>query len=351
MKALVRFVVLAALLLTGCSAAADSKSDAVPSGPAKTLRLGYFGNITHAPALVSVGKGYLKDELGATTLKTQIFNAGPAAIEALNAGAIDAAYLGPNPAVNAFVKSDGDAVRIIAGATAGGAQFVVRPDISSPADLKGTNLATPQLGGTQDVALRTWLTERGLENSPRGGGDVTITPTENAQTLALFQEGEIDGAWLPEPWASRLVLEAGAKVLVDESDLWPDGRFLTTHLIVATDFLEEHPETVEALLRAHLESIDWINANKSEAQTVINAQIAEATGKPLAEPVLARAFLNIEVSHDPLAQTLPELLADGIATGLTKKASLNGIYDLRPLNRVLTQKNLPAVSAAGLGKE
>ncbi|HSR26155.1 MAG TPA: ABC transporter substrate-binding protein, partial [Candidatus Eisenbacteria bacterium] len=297
------------------------------------------------------GKGFLAKDLGRTRLQTQVFNAGPAAIEALNAGALDAAYVGPNPAVNAFVRSDGAAIRIVSGVTSGGAQLVVRPGIRSASDLKGKNLASPQLGGTQDVALRTWLSRHGLRSSPSGGGDVTISPTENAQTLELFRAGKLDGAWLPEPWASRLVLEAGARVLVDERSLWPGGRFPTTLLIVSTRFLERHPQTVEALLRANLDSIDWINAHRAEAQRVVNAQVAAASGKPLSERVVARAFAGIALSTDPLAATLPRLLSDGVAAGVTRRASLTGIYDLRLLNKVLEEKGRPPASAAGLGEE
>src|SRR5690242_19929153 len=195
---------------------AASQEAAQSGNPAAELKLGYFGNVTHAPALVGVSKGFIADELGSTKLSTQVFNAGPAAIEALNAGAIDATYIGPNPAINSFVKSQGESVNIIAGAAAGGAQLVVKPEISSAADLLGKTLASPQLGGTQDVALRAWLSSQGYKTNVDGSGDVAINPTENAQTLKLFQDGKLDGAWLPEPWASRLVLTAGAKVLVDE---------------------------------------------------------------------------------------------------------------------------------------
>lgn len=352
LAALLALPLLAALAACGGSAASTSGSGATAaSGSAATLRLGYFANVTHAPALVGVGQGFFAKELGSTALKTQIFNAGPSAIEALNAGAIDAAYLGPNPAINGFVKSNGEALRIVAGATSGGAQLVVAPSIGSAADLKGKNLASPQLGGTQDVALRTWLASQGLKTSVSGGGDVTITPTENSQTLQLFQQGKLDGAWLPEPWSSRLVLDAGAKVLVDEKSLWPGGKFLTTHLVVSKKFLDKYPDTVKALLRGHVAAVDWITKNAAKAQTVANEQIAAASGKPLRAPVIARAFANITVTDDPLAGTLSKLLDDGVAAGTTKKASLSGIYDLRPLNAVLKEKNLPAVSAAGLGEE
>jgi NitT/TauT family transport system substrate-binding protein len=345
--------VIAVAALAACSTATstpDTSPD--PTGtPADVVRLGYFANVTHAPALVGVANGTFEEELGDTELESQVFNAGPSAIEALNAGAIDATFIGPNPAINGFIQSQGEALRIVSGSTSGGAQFIVQPEIDTPEDLVGANLATPQLGGTQDVALRTWLTEHGLENSVSGGGDVTITPTENAQTLQLFQEGQIQGAWVPEPWASRLVIDAGGKVLVDERDLWPDGQFLTTHLIVSARFLEEHPQTVEALIRGELAAIDWINAHPDEAPALVNAEIEAETSKPLSDEVLARAFSGVTFTHDPLSGTLEELLADGVTAGTTQAAPLDGIYDLRLLNAVLAEQGKPTVSASGLGQE
>ena len=357
-------IAAAALALIGGGAAVASavnnaapvaSQETAPSGnPAAELKLGYFGNVTHAPALVGVSKGFIADELGSTKLSTQVFNAGPAAIEALNAGAIDATYIGPNPAINSFVKSQGQSVNIIAGAAAGGAQLVVKPGISSAADLKGKTLASPQLGGTQDVALRAWLSSQGYKTNVDGSGDVAINPTENAQTLKLFQDGKLDGAWLPEPWASRLVLTAGAKVLVDEKDLWDGslsgkpGEFPTTILIVNQKFAADHPDTVKALLKGHVKSVEWLNsASAGEKATVINAALKEAAGAELKPDVIDRSLKNIVFTVDPLAGTYGKLLADGVTAGTTKQADINGIFDLRALNGVSNEKT----SAAGLGKE
>ncbi|GAB3567400.1 ABC transporter substrate-binding protein [Arthrobacter alkaliphilus] len=316
--------------------------------PAAELKLGYFGNVTHAPALVGVSKGLLAKELGTTKLTTQIFNAGPAAVEALNAGAIDAAYLGPNPAINSFVQSKGASINIIAGAASGGAQLVVKPGINSAADLKGKTLASPQLGGTQDVALRAWLGKQGLKTNANGGGDVAINPTENAQTLKLFQDGKLDGAWLPEPWASRLVLQAGAKVLVDEKDLWEKGQFPTTILIVSKKFAAEHPETVTALLKGNKASVDWLNsASAADKASTINDALKATAGSTLPADVIDRSLKNITFTVDPLAGTYKKLLQDGVDAGITKQADINGIFDLRALNSVAGQK----VSAAGLGQD
>ena len=355
---IVAVAALVALIGAGAAVASvtatnnEAKNDAVPPPTAAaTLKLGYFGNVTHAPALVGLQEGIFAKDLGATKLSTQVFNAGPSAIEALNAGAIDAAYLGPNPAINSYIKSSGASLRIIAGATSGGAQLVVKPSITSAAQLRGKVLATPQLGGTQDVALRSWLAGQGFKTTPAGGGDATINPTDNAQTLKLFHDGKLDGAWLPEPWASRLVLQAGAKVLVNEAELWDKGRFSTTVLIVNKSFLEAHPQTVQALLKGNAGSVEWLNVHKAEAAAVINAGLKVAAGKPLARDVIERSLTELAFSTDPLASTFPQLLEHGVAAGVTKQADITGIFDLKPLNTVLRAAGQKPVSAAGLGTE
>lgn len=342
------FLIGAGAAVASVVAKNNETTPAAATTPAAELRLGYFGNVTHAPALVGVSKGIIAGKLGGTKLTTQIFNAGPAAIEALNAGAIDAAYLGPNPAINSFVQSKGASISIIAGAASGGAQLVVKPGINSAADLKGKTLASPQLGGTQDVALRAWLGKQGLKTNPNGGGDVAVNPTENAQTLKLFQDGKLDGAWLPEPWASRLVLQAGGKVLMDEKDLWDKGEFPTTILIVSKKFAAEHPQTVTALLQGHEASVNWLNtAPAADKATAINAALKATAGSTLPADVIDRSLKNITFTVDPLAGTYKKLLQDGVDAGITKPADINGIFDLRAINSVTRQKT----SAAGLGQD
>jgi NitT/TauT family transport system substrate-binding protein len=267
-------------------------------------------------------------------------------VEALFAGSLDAAYVGPNPAINAFVKSKGEATRIVAGATSGGAALVVKPEITSPEQLKGKKIADPQTGGTQDIALRTYLKDKGFKVDTSGAGDVTIVAQENSATLDLFKAGKIDGGWVPEPWASRLVLDGGGKVLVDEKDLWPGGKFVTTNLVVTTKFLKEHPETVKALLRAQISADAEINDDPAHAQEVVNAQLKELTGKALKPEVIARAFENIEVGEDPVASSLKTSAEHAFATGLVKEADLKGIYDLSILSDLLGSP----VDNAGLGK-
>ena len=336
--------------LAGTSA--GTAADAPAGTAADTLRLGYFPNVTHASAVLGVADGTFQEALGDTKLETTTFNAGPAAIESLLSGAIDATFIGPNPAINAFVKSNGDALRIVSGATNNGAAFVVKPEINGPEDLKGKTLATPQLGGTQDVALRKWLLDNGLKVQTTGGSDVDIVNQENSQTLDLFKSGEIDGAWLPEPWASRLVLEAGGKTLLDEKTLWPDEQFQTTILISSRQFLEEHPATIEALIKGEIAETEAIESNPGQAQTDLNKAIGDLTGKPLADTTIQAAFSNIQPTWDPLAGTLNTIAENGVEAGtLAEVPNLDGIYDLTQLNKVLVAAGKPPVTAAGLGTE
>ena len=342
---------LAVTGLTACSSSAATTPTGSTSAQAPALRLGYFANITHALPLIGVQDGTYAKELGSTKLETQVFNAGPAAVEALFAGSIDAAYVGPNPAINAFTKSNGQAVRIVAGASSGGAQLVVQPSIADAAGLKGQTVASPQLGGTQDVALRYWLRQQGLSAPVTGTGDVTVAPQENSQTLDLFKQGKIAGAWVPEPWASRLVLDGGGKVLVDEKTLWPQGAFVTTQLIVSTDFLAKYPGTVAKLLAAEAVTLDAVKADPSKAKATANEALKALTGKTLEPAVLDRAFDDLTLTLDPIASTLQASADHGVEVGTTKKADLSGIYDLTLLNALLKQRGEKPVSAAGLGKE
>ncbi|WDH80372.1 ABC transporter substrate-binding protein [Microbacterium esteraromaticum] len=333
------------MMLAGCASASADQNGA----DLAEVRVGYFANVTHAPALVGISEGLLQDALGDVELKAEVLGAGPAAIEALSAGAIDAAYIGPNPAINTFIQSGGQSAKIIAGATSGGAALVVDDEITGIDDLRGSTIATPQLGNTQDVALRSWLTDEGLATSVSGGGDVNITPTENALTFTLFQEGGVDGAWLPEPWVSRLVVEAGATVLVDERDLWDDGAFPTTVLLVRADFARQHPDAVDDLLAGHIASVQWLADNAGQAPAVINAALEEATGKGLSDEVLTRALQNVTFTVDPHAETFERLVQNGLAAGTQKEGSIDGLFDLRALNAQLADDDQEAVSAAGLG--
>jgi sulfonate transport system substrate-binding protein len=338
-------VLALAAAVTGCSRADRDEAPVASTdkGPATELRLGYFPNVTHAAALVGLDQGLFTKELGSTKLVPTKFNAGPEAVGALLGGSLDASFIGSGPAINAYAKSDGEAVRLIAGTTSGGAQLVVKPTITKPADLVGKTVVTPQLGNTQDVSLKKWLAGNKLT------GKVKVTNLENAQTLDAFKQGDVDAAWLPEPWSSRLVLDAGAKVLLDEASLWPDGKFPTTVLIVRTQFLQEHPETVKALLTGLVSAIDFAGTDKAAAETAVNKQLKEATGKALQPAVIDRAFQNIQITADPIASTFPQLAKDQVTAGIAEEApAVAGFADLGPLNDVLGKAGKPAVDAAGL---
>jgi NitT/TauT family transport system substrate-binding protein len=323
------------------SGISDTGADSEPSG---RLNLGYFPNVTHAPAIIGVEEGIFAEALGNAELNVSTFNSGTEASEALLSESIDATFIGPNPAVNAFAQSDG-AIRIVAGTTSGGAALVVRQDIDGPEDLEGQTLASPDLGNTQDVALRAWLTEQGYEVNNTDGGDVKINPQDNADTLTSFQQGDIAGAWVPEPWATRLVNEGGGKVLVNEADLWPDtdGRFVTTHLIVRTDYLEERPENVRALISGLVEAIDVANGDAAEAQTVANDGIENVTANRLADETIQGAWENLEFTPDPVAASLQESADDAEEVELLDEVQLDAIYDLAILNELLAEAGEPEV--------
>jgi NitT/TauT family transport system substrate-binding protein len=330
------------LFLAGCKSAPTTPSEKF------TMRVGYFPNITHSQALIGVARGDFQKALGDNvTLQTTVFNAGPSVIEALFAGQIDLSYIGPNPAINGYIQSDGKALRIIAGATSGGAAFIVRPaaNIKTAADLAGKKLATPQLGNTQDVALRGYLAEHGLKTEEQGG-DVEVVPTDNASILDLFRLGKIDGAWVPEPWASRLIIDGGGSLFLDERDLWTetDGQFTTAVIIVDTKFLAAHPDAVKAWLRAHIEITQWELENPGDAQTLMNAQIQKLTGKALSSDVLSMAWGRMKPTWDPISASLTKSAQSAFEAGFLKtKPDLSGINDLTVLNQVLKEKGLTQV--------
>ncbi|WP_446665526.1 ABC transporter substrate-binding protein [Flexivirga sp. B27] len=350
---------LAIASLSGCSRRADAAgtpSSASGGGsPAKTLRLGYFPNVTHAVPVLGVADGEFAEELGATKLTTQTFNAGPAATEALLGGSVDAVYLGPNPAINAFAKTGGKDVRIVAGGASGGAALVVRPGIKSVAQLAGKTLASPQLANTQDVALKYFLKKNGFSVNGDGNGSgskkVDVVAQDNAQSLQLFREGRIDGAWLPEPWATRLVKQGGGKVLVDEKSQWPKGRFVTTNLLVSTKFLAEHPQTVRALIAGQVKTAQRITQDPTGSAKRIDAALTKLNGKALPTGVTAAALRNLTPGWNPYAASLHGTAQHAESIGLLKKTDLHGIYDLSIVNSVLKAQGLQTVSDAGLGQE
>jgi NitT/TauT family transport system substrate-binding protein len=329
-----------ALAVAGCSI---GPSEARADG-AVTVRLGYLATLVQAPALVGIEQGTFATHLGDHRLAPQAFAAGPDAVTALLSGALDIAYLGPNPAINAYQRSDGDAVRIVSGATSGGTSLVVRAGIVDAEGLRGRSVATPQLGGTQDVALRSWLRSNGLATDTAGGGDVSIAPRSNADTFNGLRSGAIDAAWVPEPWATRLIREAGGRRLVDERSLWPDGQFATAQVVVRTEFLEQHPDVVAAVLAGHLDAIDRLAADPVAARHAVNDGIEAATGKRLADDLLAEAWPMVSFGADPLPTTLRAATTRAHDLGFLPSADIDGIYDLALLNDELARRGQPGVS-------
>jgi len=297
--------------------------------------------------MVGRATGFFEKALGpGVKIEWKTFNAGPAAIEALFAGAIDMTYVGPNPAIQGYVRSNGEALRIVAGATSGGAGLVVRNDsgIQKPEDFHGKKVASPQQGNTQDVALRAWLLAHGLKSIDKGG-DVQVMPMANPDQLTLFLKKELDAAWAPEPWATRLIREGNGRLFLDERDLWPQGQFITCHLIASTKFLHDNPELVKKWIRAHVDLTDWINAHLPEAKKALNQQIQVETSKALPPAELDEAFARLQVTYDPLRASLMTAAKSAFDAGFLGRQmpDLSRLYDLTLLNQVLAEKGKKAI--------
>jgi NitT/TauT family transport system substrate-binding protein len=325
----------------------------VAHGERTVLRVGHFPNITHAQAVIGhgltrQGKGWFEERLG-PDIEVQwfIYNAGPSAMEAIFAKSIEMTYVGPNPAINAHLKSGGEEIRIVAGACSGGAALVVQPDgrIKTDADFKGKKIATPQFGNTQDVAARAWLLSKGLKVTMTGG-DVLVIPTNNPDQLSLFDKGEMDAVWTVEPWVSRLLIEAKGKVYLEESLLWKEtgGRYVTTHVVSSVKFLSERPELLKKWIAAHVELTKWINEHPDEAKKILNEEIKAETTKALPEATLDSAWKRLTLTHDPVSVSLRKSAEDAHRIGFLKeKPELSRIYELKLLNEVLREQGLPEV--------
>ncbi len=343
---MMRFVgcLVLAWMATGCGKGPDPQSN--------VIRVGHFPNVTHAQAVIAhglsrQGKGWFEQRLGPEVkIEWFVFNAGPSAMEAIFARSLDITYVGPNPAINAHLKSGGREIRIVAGACSGGAALVVQPDdrIKADTDFRGKKIATPQFGNTQDVAARAWMGDRGYRVTMTGG-DVHVVPTANPDQLALFQRGELDGVWTVEPWVSRLVLEGNGKVYLEERDLWPRGRYVTTHLVSSAGFLAKRPDLLKKWIAAHVELTQWIRDHPDEAKRILNDEIAALTGRPLPQAVLDSAWQRLELTHDPVSISLIRSAEDAHRIGFLKdKPDLSRIYDLTLLNDVLAARGLPKVN-------
>jgi len=315
------------------------------AGETQQVRIGFFPNITHGQALYAKATGEFEKATGAKCNWTP-FSAGPTAIEAIFSDAIDLTFIGPGPAINGFIKSQGQKFVIISGAASGGAGLVVRTDagIKTEKDFGNKKIATPQLGNTQDIAARAWFAEKNYKLKERGG-TVALIPLANPDQLTLFQKKEINGAWTIEPWLSRLELEGGGQLFLDEKTLWPGGKYVTTHLIVNKMFLTKNPDLIRKLLSAHVDITQKMNSDKNATATVLNEQLKKETGKALKDEVITRALERVEFTWDPVSSSLFKGAESAHQIGfLRTKPKLDGIYSLNLLNEVLKQKNLPAVA-------
>ena len=313
--------ILLAVALAGCHR----------RGSEAPLRLGFFPNLTHAQALVGDAEGTFQEALQGRPLEIKRFNAGPSAMEALLAGELDATYVGSGPVINAYVRSHG-ALKVIAGSASGGAELVART-ARSARDLKGMKVATPQLGNSQDIALRFWLAQQGLAASVAGRGDVTIVPVENADILTLFRRGELEAAWLPEPWAARLLAEDGAHILVDERELWPGGRFPTTVLVASTAALASRPAEIEAILRAHLALTERARRDPRKFADEANQAFGKLTRQALPPAILHDAFSRIQLTTDPMAPELAIAAKHAAQLGFVASEDVSGLVDRTLLDR------------------
>lgn len=301
----------------------------------KKIKVAFFPNFTHAQALIGMENGEYEKHVG-TKIEWKAFNAGPSAMEALLSGEIDFAFVGTNPAINAFLRTKGVALRIIAGVANGGASFVIRGNLSikSESELKGKNLASPEFGNTQDVALKYWLKSKGFQINR----DVRVNNLKNSDIYLLFKKGSLDGAWVPEPWATRLVKEANGRIFIDERSLWSDGDFSTAILVVRKDFLDKNLKLVEGFLKAHVIITEWINKNPDLAKKVINKAIEKMIYKPLPEMILQEAFTRVKFTYNPATNSIFESAKRAKELGYLPKyeeKNLNEILYLSILNNVL----------------
>lgn len=326
--------------LAGCSGANGGKDNENVK-----VRVALFPNITHSQALVGKEEGRFEKALGeANPIEWKVFNAGPSEIEALFAGEVDIGYIGPGPAITGFVKSKGD-LKIIAGATDAGSILVSRKDlvISNVKELSGKKIAVPQFGNTQDLSLRNILAENGLQDTTKGG-TVEIRQAENPDIKTLLDKGEIDAALVPEPWGSRLIKEIKANVVLDQNQVWRDGKYTTAVVIARTEFIKEHPELVEKFLRTHVELTSYINENPAKAQELVNAQIKALTNKPLGNDILADSFKRLTVTYDPQKESVIGFAKLSTAAGFIKsEPELSNLFDFSILNKVLKEKGLPEI--------
>ena len=270
------------------------------------LRIAYFPNIGHAVPIVGIEQGYFADDLGSEIeIETRVFDSGPQVIESLFSNSVDIAYVGPGPAINGHLNSENKNVKILAGAASGGASFIVHPnsEITSASDFAGKKIAAPQIGNTQDVSLRNYLSENGLQPKEKGGS-VTVYNIPNPDIYTLFVKGEVDGAWVAEPWATILETELDGNRLFYEEDLWPGKQFASVLVIGNTDYVKNNPETVSNFLQSHHNTVQWINENPVETRNVFNSFLKSYLGQSLSDEIVDIALSNLQIIDDPLPSSI-----------------------------------------------
>lgn len=331
LRATVFSVALLSGVLTGCKPASES-TNGVPSNKPVAIRLAYFPNVTHAPAIIGIADGsFSKAVAGKATIEPKVFLNGPAEMEAMLASEVDIAYIGPTPAINVFIKTKGEAVRIVSGAASGGAVLVARADsgITKPEQLVGKRIGTPQKGGTQDVAARYYVTQVLKQKLSEQGGATQIIPTDSPQLATLFEQKRLDAAWMQEPWGARLIAEQGAKLILDEREEWPEKQYATTVIVVRSAFLKEHPELVRSILAAHTEITARIEADKKAAVAPINSEIKRLTTRGLKDTIIANSLNRITFTNKPYPETLQTQADRSFALGFLgrTKPDLTGLVD------------------------
>jgi len=308
------------------------------SSPENTVRVAFFPNLGHSIAIVGTEKGIFAEKLdNQTVIETRLFDSGPQVIESIFANEIDLAYVGPGPAINGFLKSDGKALKILAGAASGGVSLVIHPNskIESVDDFSGKRIAAPQIGNTQDISLRNYLYQNNLKPAEKGGS-VYVINVVNPDIFTLFSKGELDAAWVPEPWATRLVQQLGGIRLFQEKDLWPDQKFSSAELIVRSEFLEKHPDIVQKWVEAHVQTSDWINEHPAETKLIFNDFLKKKTGKTLPSEILNDAFSNLQITSDPIESSINTFAERANSLGYLGREgySLEGIFYTEPLNSI-----------------
>ena len=270
------------------------------------IRVAFFPSIGHIIPIVGLEEKFFEKGIGEEKqIETKLFDSGPQVIESIFAGSIDIAYVGPGPIINGFLKSDGKDIKILSGAASGGASFIIQPNsgLESLENFDGKRIASPQISNSQDVSLRYYLESHGLKSVEKGG-TVFVLNISNPDIYTLFAKGDIDGAWVPEPWATILVQELDGIRLFNEEKLWPDEEFASVLLVVRTKYLENNPETVQKWVDSHEKTVTWINSNPNKSKSLFSNFLIDYMGKSLPTKIIDESFSNISITSDPIKNSV-----------------------------------------------